>query len=104
MTPLSLPTVLSNVLCLLQPRFCREAIAVVVQVPEALPFILGTAAQLEQVFLVVCPPKPWHGPVSLFTVPKGSRGQAWGWPSAGRSSTLTAAPCAWQVCLVWGRP
>jgi PAS domain S-box-containing protein len=59
MTPLALPTVLAQALRLLEPRFRREAITVVVEMPADLPLVVGTADQLEQVFVNVLV-NAWH--------------------------------------------
>jgi signal transduction histidine kinase len=57
--PLALSTVLAPALHLLEPRFRREAITVLVDVPADLPDVLGVADQLEQVFLNVLV-NAWH--------------------------------------------
>jgi two-component system sensor kinase FixL len=57
--PLALHTPLAHALRLLEPRFRREAIAVLVEMPPDLPLILGVADQLEQVFLNVLV-NAWH--------------------------------------------
>jgi PAS domain S-box-containing protein len=59
MAPLSLQTVLSQALRLVEPRFRHEAITAVVEVPADLPRIWGVADQLEQVFLNVLV-NAWH--------------------------------------------
>jgi PAS domain S-box-containing protein len=57
--PVSLHTPLSHALHLLEPRFRREAITVVVEVPAELPLVWGVSDQLEQVFLNLCV-NAWH--------------------------------------------
>ena len=49
--PLRLHTPLSRALHLMEPRFRREAITVVVEMPAELPLVWGVSDQLEQVFL-----------------------------------------------------
>jgi PAS domain S-box-containing protein len=56
---LALPTVLARALRLLEPRFRREAITVVVEMPADLPLVFGTADQLEQVLVNVLV-NAWH--------------------------------------------
>ncbi|MGQ4808053.1 Adaptive-response sensory-kinase SasA [Candidatus Entotheonellaceae bacterium PAL068K] len=57
--PMSLHTPLSHALRLLETRFRREAIAVVVNMPADLPLVQGAADQIEQVFLNVLV-NAWH--------------------------------------------
>jgi PAS domain S-box-containing protein len=57
--PLPLHTPLSRALHLLEPRFRREAITVVVEVPAELPLVWGVSDQLEQVFLNLIV-NAWH--------------------------------------------
>jgi PAS domain S-box-containing protein len=57
--PLSLHTPLSRALHLLEPRFRREAITVLVEVPAELPLVWGVNDQLEQVFLNLIV-NAWH--------------------------------------------
>jgi PAS domain S-box-containing protein len=57
--PLPLQTALSQTLHLMEPRFRREAITVVSNVPADLPLVLGVEDQLEQVFLNVLV-NAWH--------------------------------------------
>jgi PAS domain S-box-containing protein len=57
--PLWLHVPLSNALRLLETRFRREAITVLVEVPADLPPVWGAADQLEQVFLNVLV-NAWH--------------------------------------------
>jgi PAS domain S-box-containing protein len=53
MRPFSLRTPLDKVLCLLKTAFQRDAITVVLDLPDDLPQLWGVADQLEQVFLNV---------------------------------------------------
>ena len=57
--PLPLHTPLSRALHLMEPRFRREAITVVVEMPAELPLVWGVSDQLEQVFLNVIV-NAWH--------------------------------------------
>jgi PAS domain S-box-containing protein len=57
--PLPLHTPLSRALHLMEPRFRREAITVVVEVPAELPLVWGVSDQLEQVFLNIFV-NAWH--------------------------------------------
>jgi signal transduction histidine kinase len=57
--PLSLHTPLSRALHLIEPRFWREAITVIVEVPAELPLVWGVSDQLEQVFLNLIV-SAWH--------------------------------------------
>jgi signal transduction histidine kinase len=57
--PLSLHIPLSHALRLLETRFRREAITVIVDVPPDLPLVWGVADQLEQVFLNILV-NAWH--------------------------------------------
>lgn len=59
MEPISLHEPLSRALRLLETRFRREAITVVVEVPADLPPVRGTVDQLEQVFLNIMV-NAWH--------------------------------------------
>lgn len=76
MLPLALHTPLSHALRLLEPRFKREAIAVVLDVPADLPLVWGASDQLEQVCLNVLV-NAWHampqgGTLTLRATPVGS--------------------------------
>ena len=57
--PLPLHTPLSRALHLMEPRFRREAITVVVEMPAELPLVWGVSDQLEQVFLNLIV-NAWH--------------------------------------------
>jgi signal transduction histidine kinase len=57
--PLSLHSPLSHALRLMEMRFRREAVTVIVDMPDGLPLIRGAADQLEQVFLNVLV-NAWH--------------------------------------------
>jgi PAS domain S-box-containing protein len=57
--PVPLHAPLSRALQLMEPRFRREAITVVVEVPAELPLVWGVSDQLEQVFLNLIV-NAWH--------------------------------------------
>lgn len=59
MSPLSVHEPLARALRLIEPRFRRESITTIVEVPEELPLIWGGANQIEQVFLNVLV-NAWH--------------------------------------------
>jgi two-component system sensor kinase FixL len=59
MEPISLHEPLSHALRLLEARFRREAITVIVEAPADLPLVRGTVDQLEQVFLNIMV-NAWH--------------------------------------------
>lgn len=63
---IALDVPLSNALHLLEPRFRREGISVILEVPGDLPLVRGVNDQLEQIFLNVLV-NAWHA------MPKGGR-------------------------------